>query len=121
MSDVRAVICHHTATLNRTADMPSLDVLIKGRPDLASGISDGLPLCCIPRRTEPIAQPGSGSGPSGCPGSPGAVAIKWDTPGYTWARHQSTVSLAPTSNGVGDWPRSASLRLESSTNGPVNW
>ncbi len=39
MSDVRAVVCHHTATLNRTADMPSLDILIKGRPDLAGPLS----------------------------------------------------------------------------------
>ncbi|TCN41048.1 N-acetylmuramoyl-L-alanine amidase [Kribbella orskensis] len=39
MSDVRAVVCHHTATLNRTADMPSLDILINGRPDLAGPLS----------------------------------------------------------------------------------
>ncbi len=39
MSDVRAVVCHHTATLNRTADMPSLDTLIKGRPDLSGPLA----------------------------------------------------------------------------------
>jgi hypothetical protein len=39
MSDVRAVVCHHTATLNRTADMPSLDTLINGRPDLSGPLS----------------------------------------------------------------------------------
>jgi hypothetical protein len=39
MSDVRAVVCHHTATLNRTADMPSLNTLIKGRPDLSGPLS----------------------------------------------------------------------------------
>src|SRR5262245_27631253 len=39
MSDVRAVVCHHTATLNRTSDMPSLDTLIKGRPDLTGPLS----------------------------------------------------------------------------------
>ena len=46
MSDVRAVVCHHTATLNRTADMPSLDTLINGRPDLSGPLSQfgALPL-----------------------------------------------------------------------------
>ena len=39
MSDVRAVVCHHTATLNRTADMPSLNTLINGRPDLSGPLS----------------------------------------------------------------------------------
>jgi hypothetical protein len=39
MSDVRAVVCHHTATLNRTADMPSLDTLINGRPDLSGPLA----------------------------------------------------------------------------------
>ncbi|WP_432875808.1 N-acetylmuramoyl-L-alanine amidase [Kribbella sp. CA-245084] len=39
MSDVRAVVCHHTATLNKTADMPSLDTLINGRPDLSGPLS----------------------------------------------------------------------------------
>ena len=39
MSDVRAVVCHHTATLNHTADMPSLDTLIDGRPDLSGPLS----------------------------------------------------------------------------------
>ncbi|MFF0267517.1 N-acetylmuramoyl-L-alanine amidase [Kribbella sp. NPDC004536] len=39
MSDVRAVVCHHTATLNRTADMPSLDTLVDGRPDLTGPLA----------------------------------------------------------------------------------
>ncbi|GAA1955776.1 hypothetical protein GCM10009798_13770 [Nocardioides panacihumi] len=39
MSDVRAVVCHHTATLNRTDDMPSLPTLINGRSDLAGPLS----------------------------------------------------------------------------------
>jgi N-acetylmuramoyl-L-alanine amidase len=39
MRDVRAVVCHHTATLNRKADMPSLNTLIKGRPDLAGPLA----------------------------------------------------------------------------------
>jgi hypothetical protein len=39
MKDVRAVVCHHTATLNRTADMPSLNTLIKGRSDLPGPLS----------------------------------------------------------------------------------
>ena len=39
MSDVRAVVCHHTATLNRTADMPSLDTLVNGRPDLSGPLA----------------------------------------------------------------------------------
>lgn len=39
MRDVRAVVCHHTATLNRTADMPSLDTLVDGRPDLAGPLA----------------------------------------------------------------------------------
>jgi hypothetical protein len=39
MRDVRAVICHHTATHNRTADMPSLNTLIKGRSDLKGPLS----------------------------------------------------------------------------------
>src|SRR3954451_21958764 len=39
MSDVRAVVCHHTATLNRTADMPTLDTLIDGRADLRGPLS----------------------------------------------------------------------------------
>jgi hypothetical protein len=39
MRDIRAVVCHHTATLNRTADMPSLDTLINGRPDLRGPLS----------------------------------------------------------------------------------
>jgi N-acetylmuramoyl-L-alanine amidase-like protein len=39
MGDVRAVVCHHTATLNRTADMPSLDTLINGRSDLKGPLS----------------------------------------------------------------------------------
>jgi hypothetical protein len=39
MSDVRAVVCHHTATQTRTADMPSLNTLIKGRSDLKGPLS----------------------------------------------------------------------------------
>jgi hypothetical protein len=39
MRDVRVVVCHHTATLNRTADMPSLNTLINGRPDLRGPLS----------------------------------------------------------------------------------
>lgn len=39
MRDVRAVVCHHTATRNRTADMPSLNTLVNGRPDLTGPLS----------------------------------------------------------------------------------
>jgi hypothetical protein len=39
MRDVRAVVCHHTATKTRIADMPSLNTLIKGRTDLKGPLS----------------------------------------------------------------------------------
>ena len=51
----------------------------------------------------------SSSAALGAGGSPGS-----------W-RHQATVSLAATSNGVVAWPSSSSLRPESSTNGRANW
>jgi hypothetical protein len=38
MSDVRVVVCHHTATTDRS-DMPSLSVLVKGRPGLSGPLS----------------------------------------------------------------------------------
>jgi len=39
MGQVMGVICHHTATVDRTRNMPSLDTLIKGRSDLPGPLS----------------------------------------------------------------------------------
>lgn len=39
MSNVVGVICHHTATPGKTANMPTLKTLIQGRPDLSGPLA----------------------------------------------------------------------------------
>jgi N-acetylmuramoyl-L-alanine amidase-like protein/putative peptidoglycan binding protein len=39
MGEVKGILCHHTATPGHTGNMPTLDTLIKGRPDLTGPLA----------------------------------------------------------------------------------